>query len=249
MAACKKFYQFQVRLAYDKLKTEQYRLRMAVYVSLLKANVEKILATPVTRFDVEGRNKRIQAATVQECSEVGFEAASMTGIAVRAGVSTATLYKHFKNKTELFSDGVQIVIPTVAESMTIVDDSEDPRDRVYNMLMTHSQALNDPYMTWLYRMHVSLDSTLGPQLLIMARASRMLTEQHWSKQLSRLESEGHLLPSDHIVTTNLILGPIERRTVLARLLFGQDDVHEPNDAILIGSCRDVLFKMYGTSPA
>jgi AcrR family transcriptional regulator len=219
---------------------------MTTYVSLLQANVEKILATPVGRYDIAGRNKRIQAATVQECSEVGFEAASMGGIAERAGVSTATLYKHFKNKTELFSDGVQIVIPTVAEALTTVDNNQDPRVRVYNMLKMHADAFSDPYMSWLYRMHVSLDSTLGPQLLIMARASRMLTEQHWSRQLSRLESEGHLIVSDHIVTTNLILGPIERRTVLARLLFGEDDVHEPNDGELVASCRDVLFKMYGT---
>jgi AcrR family transcriptional regulator len=222
---------------------------MTPYVSLLQTTVEKILATPIARFDVAARNKRIQAATVQECAEVGFEAASMTGIAERARVSTATLYKHFKNKTELFSDGVQIVIPTVAETMTTPDDSVDPHVRVYTMLMRHAQAFNDPYMAWLYRMHVSLDSTLGPQLLIMARASRMLTEQHWTKQLIRLENEGHLVPSDHIVTTNLILGPIERRTVLARLLFGEDDVHEPNDETLVRSCTDVLFKLYGTQPA
>jgi AcrR family transcriptional regulator len=218
-------------------------------MSVLQEYVERILATPIDRFDVGGRNKRIQAATVQECSEVGFEAASMSGIAARAGVSTATLYKHYKNKTELFSDGVEIVIPTVGESLTTIDDNADPRIRVYNMLERHAEALDDPYMSWLYRLHVSLDSTLGPQLLIMARASRMLTEQHWSRQLSRLETEGHLVPSDHIVTTNLILGPIERRTVLARLLFGGDDTHEPNDEVLIGSCRDVLFKMYGTGTA
>lgn len=220
---------------------------MTTYVSLLQKTVEEILAQPIGRFDAEGRQRRIQAATVQECAAVGFEAATMTGIADRAGISTATLYKHFKNKTELFTDGVQIVIPTVAESMTITDDSTDPRVRVFNMLTNHSAAFNDPFMTWLYRMHVSRDSSLGPQLLIMARASRMITEQHWSRQLSRLESEGHLLPSDHLVTTNLLLGPIERRTVLARLLFGEEDVHGPNDAALVGSCTDMLFKLYGTN--
>jgi AcrR family transcriptional regulator len=219
---------------------------MSMHVSFLQKTVEEILAQPISRFDVEGRKRRIQAATVKECAAVGFEAASMTGIANRAGISTATLYKHFKNKTELFTDGVQIVIPTVAESLTIIDDNPDPRIRVFNMLANHYAAFNDPFMSWLYRMHVSLDSTLGPQLLIMARASRMITEQHWSRQLLRLETEGHLSPSNHLVTTNLILGPIERRTVLARLLFGEEDVHGPNDAALVGSSTDMLFKLYGT---
>ena len=208
--------------------------------------VEEILARPISRLDIEARIRRIQAATVQECSQVGFEAASMTGIAERAGISTATLYKHYRNKTALFSDGVQIVIPTVAQALTRTDDSADPYVRVFNMLGFHAAAFSDPFMSWLYRIHVSLDSTLGPQLLIMARASRMLTEQHWSRQLSRLEAEGHLIACDHLVATNLILGPIERRTVLARLLFGETDEHGPNDDTLVDSCTQSLFKMYGT---
>jgi TetR/AcrR family transcriptional regulator, regulator of autoinduction and epiphytic fitness len=218
---------------------------MESIISELQRNVENTLATPIIRFDVAGRLRRIQAATVQECAEVGFEAASMTGIAGRAGVSTATLYKHYKTKTELFTVGVEIVIPAVAKSLTVADDGVDPRERVYNMLKHHQAAFNDPFMTWLYRMHVSLDSHLGSQLLIMARASRMITEQHWSKQLSRLEAEGHLEPSDHIVTTNLILGPIERRTVLARLLFGNEDTHQPSGDALVRSATDMLFKLLG----
>ena len=214
--------------------------------SYFQLSVEKILSEPVGRFDIAARLAKIQAATIQECAEIGFEQASMTGVARRAGVSTATLYKHFRTKTELFSYGVLGVIPMVGDSLSKVDDNADPIQRVENMLRAHATAFGDPYMAWLYRLHVSLDSTLGSGLLVLARGSRSMTEQHWSQQLARLETEGFLVASDHVKTTNLILGPIERRTVLARLLFGEDDVHEPNVEDVVRESARVLFAVFGT---
>lgn len=41
--------------------------------------------------------------------EVGYSAATMAGIAERAGVSTATLYKHFTSKSELLGSVVENV--------------------------------------------------------------------------------------------------------------------------------------------
>ena len=160
---------------------------MNVQKSLFQIHVETILAKPVRRFDGQARLEKIQAATIQECAVLGFELASMAGVAQRAGVSTATLYKHFRNKTELFSYGVLGVVPMVGETLSKADDDANPKVRVFNMLLSHAQAFADPYMAWLYRLHVSLDSTLGPGLVTLARASRTVAEQHWSRQLTRLE--------------------------------------------------------------
>lgn len=65
-------------------------------------------------------------------------------------------------------------------------------------------------------------------------------------QLTTLEQAGYLHTSDHAQTTNLLLGGVERCTLLSFLLYGAARTSGPD---LIGAANyaaDVLFRHFGT---
>ena len=62
--------------------------------------------------DKEETGRRIREAAMEEFLEKGFEGASMRGIAAKAGITAAGLYRHFTDKEELFG---ALVEPALAE--------------------------------------------------------------------------------------------------------------------------------------
>lgn len=220
-------------------------LKLAV-PSTIQKEVEADLMRQRDRTDSKGRHLKILASAVQECSEVGFNQASMTQVATRAGVSTATLYEHFHDKDDMFVKAVGYVMPMLTASVTKAPTSTSPCDRIAEMLVNHGSACLDPFMAWLYRLYVSFEGQDNSIAGHLGRASRIMTEQFWSGQLKTLEDQGYLLPSDHSVTVNLLLGGIERRTLLSVLLLGH--AYAPFsgliDAAKFGS--QMLFTLHGT---
>jgi AcrR family transcriptional regulator len=188
--------------------------------SEIERQVVNDLTRHYERSDVAGRHQKILAAAVQECSQMGFKAASMASIAQRASVSTATLYDHFTDKDDMFVKSVVYMVPLLTKAVTKAPQTNDPRERVAQMLINHGQAYIDPFMAWLYRLYVSFDGEGASSTAQLGQASRAMTEQFWRDQLSRLENEGYLKPSDHALTINILLGCIERRTLVSLLMYG-----------------------------
>jgi AcrR family transcriptional regulator len=215
--------------------------------SAIQMRVEADLAGNDQNSEIDDRQQRILAAAVQECAEVSFKGASIAGIAKRAKVSTATLYRFYTDKIDLLFHCVAYVIPMLAETMTRQIHASTPRETIKTMLIAHGEAFGDPFMGWLYRMYVNSDDyEKSGELLMIARAGRTLAQAHWSAKLAELESQGHIKPSDHDITINLLLGQIERRTILAQLLFGSDDVSEPSLEAAAEFATAGLFANLGT---
>jgi AcrR family transcriptional regulator len=216
-------------------------------ISAIKLHVKRDLAHQHDRMDVAARHQRILAAAVQECSEVGFKHASMAGVAHRANVSTATLYDHFKDKDDMFVKSVAYMVPILTEVVVQTPQTDDPRERVAQMLINHGQAYLDPFMAWLYRLYVSFEGQSDSVAIRLGQASRALIEQFWCDQLMSLENEGYLEPCDHATMLNILLGGIERRTLIAFLLFGlePDSQDQLVDAAVFAA--EALFKRLGTA--
>lgn len=194
----------------------------------LQQQVELDLALTGSRFDSEARRQRIVAGGVQECSEMGYKSVSMASVAKRAGISTATLYVEFKDKIDLFRHCIAYVMPLMARSVAKPIIIQNPYDRIVAMLINHGQTMGDPFMAWLYRFYTNtIAQDNFTELAMLARTGRTYTQMHWCAALSQLEDEGWINSSSHLTTINLLLGQIERRTVQALLLFGEDDAAEP----------------------
>jgi AcrR family transcriptional regulator len=214
--------------------------------SLVQRHVQANLSRPHDRSDIAARHQKILAAAVQECSEVGFDAASMASVAHRANVSTATLYDHFEDKDDMFIKCVDYIVPFLTEAVTRIPETNDPRERVAQMLVYHGEAYIDPFMGWLYRLYVSFDDKGGMGARRLGQASRTMVEQFWTKQLKSLEADGYLLPSDPVITLNVLLGCVERRTLISYLLFGSDRANRDELLASAEYAANVLFQRYGT---
>lgn len=67
--------------------------------------------------DKTASHARVLAAVREEFLEKGFENASVRGIAARAGMSSAGLYRHYKDKEDMFDALVQPLIEQINEWM------------------------------------------------------------------------------------------------------------------------------------
>jgi AcrR family transcriptional regulator len=235
--------------------SEQRQLRPINRANLPKPTAEKSpierqvardLNAQLDRSDVAGRHTKILAAAVQECSQMGFKNASMVGVTHRANVSTATLYEHFNDKDDMFIKSVGYMVPILTQAVTQIPAIADPRERIAAMLIKHGEAYLDPFMAWLFRLYVSFDGNDDSPTSKLGHASRVMTEQFWREQLKGLEDEGHLIPSDHTVTINILLGGIERRTLTSFLLFGHSAGMEDRLFEAAIFAAEALFKRLGT---
>jgi AcrR family transcriptional regulator len=214
--------------------------------SIIQTRVDADFACHHERTDAIGRHQKILAAAVMECSEIGFAHANMAGVAKRANVSTATLYEHFHDKDDMFIKAVGYMVPLLTDFVTMPPTATNPCERVASMLINHGSSFLDPFMAWLYRLYVSFEGQGDTAANRLGKASRLMVEQFWSSQLKTLEDQGYLKPSDHTITVNLLLGGVERRSLVAFLLLGKE--YAPYRELVTAAKHGAraLFQRYGT---
>ncbi len=90
--------------------------------------------------DVDPRIERSRAvileATLDELADVGYGAFTVEGVARRAGVSKATVYRHWDGKLELVTDAVALL-----KQMVQPPDTDDHRERIAGMLRGIAELL------------------------------------------------------------------------------------------------------------
>ena len=90
--------------------------------------------------DVDPRIERsrevILEATLDELADVGYGAFTVEGVARRAGVSKATVYRHWDGKLELVSDAVMRL-----KHMVQPPDTDDHRERIAGLLRGIAEML------------------------------------------------------------------------------------------------------------
>ncbi len=85
---------------------------------------------------VERTRRVVLDATLDELADVGYGALTIEGVARRARVGKATIYRHWDGKLDLVSDAVLTLEPAVAPP-----DLDDHRDRITGMIHGIAQYL------------------------------------------------------------------------------------------------------------
>jgi len=105
------------------------------------------------------RRREIREAAIGIFLDNGYEGATMEEIAVRAGVSKQTVYKHFTDKQSLFAD---IILSTTDDMSTLVgliadslSDSHNLEDDLERLARTFLVALMQPRVLRLRRLVIS----------------------------------------------------------------------------------------------
>lgn len=68
-------------------------------------------------FIAEARRKQIMEAAIKTLDEIGFVKASLTQIAKRAGISTALISYHFKDKFDLMN---HLLVKLMEDSISFI---------------------------------------------------------------------------------------------------------------------------------
>jgi TetR/AcrR family transcriptional regulator, mexJK operon transcriptional repressor len=105
------------------------------------------------------RHREIREAAIGIFLASGYVGATMEDIAVRAGVSKQTVYKHFTDKQHLFAD---IVLSTTDDMTTLVGliaeklpETSDPAKDLEHLAQTFLVALMQPRVLRLRRLVIS----------------------------------------------------------------------------------------------
>jgi AcrR family transcriptional regulator len=214
--------------------------------SLLSIALEATLAEVAPRRDHGARDRRVMAAVIMECALHGYKEARMVDIATRARVSTATLYREYGDRDELFISALEMMIGLVAQVWRPSDLPTHPVKRLEALLLAHGKAWADPAYGWIIRMYIFYANTKGPHLLELGRAAHGVDLAVWQAELDGLEAQGLITGEDRATRLAIILGAIERRTIFARLAFGEQDNHVPALADVARHVARAFFRVFGT---
>jgi AcrR family transcriptional regulator len=147
--------------------------------------------------------ERKRAAIVDAARQLflagGYAQTSMDRVAEKAGVAITTLYRHFKNKDDLFSAVMQMACEMVAPELSAANNDDDsaavfpwftkpPRIALALAGIDYLTRVFDPQQMDLYRV-VTRDASDFPELgrryrsEIVARRNRLFVEylNHWRR--------------------------------------------------------------------
>jgi AcrR family transcriptional regulator len=105
---------------------------------------------PRQRLDEDRRRAQIIAAAVETLDDSGYEAASLTSIAARAGVSKGLIWHYFTGKDDLMSATAEAVLATLTSSVAdgldltapVPDIIRAALRRAADLSRTHRKELN-----------------------------------------------------------------------------------------------------------
>lgn len=214
--------------------------------SFLQSALEEILQEKSTRFDTVARDRRVMAAVIIECALHGYADAKVTDIAKRAKVSTATLYRDYGDRDVLFIRAIETALTILGKGWRPLGLPVHPVERLHALLLSHGRAWNDPFLGWLIRMYIIYANGKAPHLLALGQAARASNMSFWHEEIASFAVNGLLSPHDHATSIAILLGAIERRTIFARLGFGEHDSHKPDlESVALHSAQ-AFFQVYGS---
>ncbi|OYU52565.1 MAG: hypothetical protein CFE27_07610 [Alphaproteobacteria bacterium PA1] len=136
--------------------------------------IRRYLKAAVRRNDAKARNNRTLASVLQEWTEVGYLKGQVSSIANRAGMSTATLYRDFPDKSFLFRQALQFGQAILIEAVSTYPKHPNPIRDLTGMLCNHAETLAHP----------------APQQMLLAQRL-MLLEPDLQSAVSAIAVENH----------------------------------------------------------
>ena len=137
--------------------------------------VRRYLKAAVRRHDVKARRNRTLASVLQEWTEVGYTKGQVASIANRAGMSTATLYKQFPEKTVLYCEALKFGNSILLDALATYSEHPNPIRDLTALLCNYAKTVSQP----------------APQQMLLAQ-SIMLQEPEFRADVSAIASENHI---------------------------------------------------------
>ncbi|NJR20416.1 MAG: hypothetical protein HC777_02370 [Hyphomonadaceae bacterium] len=141
---------------------------------------------------------------------------------------------------------IEMLLNILAGDVIAVPDTANPVLMVEQLLLAHGNVYAEPLSTWMFRLHATLAWSGHPHLHEQGLHIFNGIDQFWVHLLDDLVTKGHLMAMDSALVTPMILGPIERATIISRLLFGERDVPRPDLSAVATHSARMLFSQWGS---
>jgi AcrR family transcriptional regulator len=101
------------------------------------------------------KRSEVLDAAVEEILEKGYAGATLASIAERAQVSTATVFKHFRTKADIFGAIMRRVWGNEEDSLPPAPDAGDPRSGLLAIGHDYAATITDPKIRALFRVMIA----------------------------------------------------------------------------------------------
>jgi AcrR family transcriptional regulator len=198
------------------------------------------------RVKTDDRRQAFMRAALGVFQDVGFERASMSEIAARAGGSKATLYNYFKSKDELYAESIlHAIAAQAAEVINILDPGN-------NDISTVLRDFGESYLRIVLSPEVIANRRTAISQSAHSRLGEIIYErgdrQAWGRvaaYLAHLMAAGELTQSDPTVAALHFQGLLECG-MLEPCLYGAVPLRKIEDA---ASSAVAAFLMIYKSPS
>ena len=117
---------------------------------LFEIEVLRHLESQTRRTDDATRSRRVLAAVLDEWAQVGIVHAQMSSIAQRAGISTATLYRLFPERSTLLLQTLEFGHDILFDVLTRCPPHPNPIRHLVEMVTLHGQTMDEHYTKQLF---------------------------------------------------------------------------------------------------
>ena len=161
----------------------------------------------------------ILAGAASVFAEDGYEGASMSRIAARAGVSKGTLYNHFESKAELFAAYVESECSRkLAHVFDVAESSDDPAAVLGRIGLRMLEMTLSPTGLTIYRMVVSEAGKFPELAETFYEAGPARAIRHMACWLRRQTEAGRLAVQDPEFAAEQFFALCQTRLALRRKL-------------------------------
>ncbi|MGV8998503.1 MAG: TetR/AcrR family transcriptional regulator [Parvibaculaceae bacterium] len=191
----------------------------------------------------ESKRAAILVAGRESFLKHGFSRAAVADIARDADVSTATLYKHFSSKEELFAIIVRGFCSELGDEFSQLSDSTDVRQTLFDLAHSYLAAQYEQGANALWRIVIA-EVPVSPQVAIDTHAA--LSERrhgHLKHALDQLIERKLLKPHNTDTGINLLAGMI-KETLIWPALFDADMKLPDDTDEIIYEAIDIYLARY-----
>jgi len=178
---------------------------------------------------IERSRRVIAEAALEEMADVGYGAVTVEGIAKRAGVSKATIYRHWSGKLEIIESALEMLKSTMR-----FDETAPPRERLAQLLHWLADYVAD---------RSALGAACLPALVSAAQYDPAVRDFHHRFTADRRQvlvdmvvdgqQRGDIDPGlDPVLAAELLIGPIFYRRLMTADPFPAAEVGRVIDMVL-----------------
>jgi AcrR family transcriptional regulator len=148
----------------------------------------------------------------------------MRTVAKLARGSSATIYKHFSDKADLFTNALESEYNLHAHYPNQQAAPDSPSVAVAGAVFAIGAQALGPNWAWMHSLMMASELSGADRIAAVARQHRQASSAHVASMVTQRSAADTLSPTQRALIVNQLLGGVERSGLLAMILFGKAQI-------------------------